>query len=758
MAANKIVYGNRTFEGVDIKSGNCYLEISLLSDALSINTLEFVVASDDTMLVTFTRNDPLTYFHGGRQVGIFYVQTIDRIGVKEYSFSATSAMGLLDEGLHYGGVYAPITFGALVDDICGDVPHFVKTNVREIPVYGWLPIGSPRSNLSQALFAVGASVKTDLNGIIRIEGLWDGVSAEFPKNKMRLGGSVEYESDVTSVVVMEHQYIKASISANTYFEGTTNEGDTITFREPVYDIESSGLTILESGANFVRVGSGSGVITAKPYIHTTKEVIRDVNNSPIKNVRKVEEATLVSIINSSSVADRLVNYYKSNQTIVNDATYNLQAPGAVAEIFHPYDTELVSGCVQSVDINMSTTLKANVNALVDFLPIQTEQIVIYDRFEILTGAGTWTPPEGVTEVRAVLIGGGGAGRNGADGTGRTTSLVGSYSSDNKEIRAAAGSSASGSAHASTQSSSIAAGNGGSGGTAGVQGRVREITLNVDPENGIAYACGGASIATAPGNPTTFGSETSDEGGLLPSGYTDITTGITYALPGASGLTGGNGGASGLNGASVDGVPGGAASAPSSSNYNRNNITHSPGYGASVTSSVSATASFLAGGGGGAGGGSRDTKGTAGTAATIYSSSNIVVGSSSYSQIGAYSYGTQGGRGGNGASGASGATYGSAGDGGGGGGGGGFAATASVSTNITTTLTGGTSGLVLTIYATASTSSFSYPSAYGYGGAGGNGVEGCILLYYGEKRTMGFGPIMTSDNDFFTDSLGRKVIT
>ena len=69
----------------------------------------------------------------------------------------------------------------------------------------------------------------------------------------------------------------------------------------------------------------------------------------------------------------------------------------------------------SLDITVSGTLRAKSKQLVGYRPLQIEQTVIYDEHELLTGSGEWDVPEGVSEVRIVLISGGQAGYNGQSG-------------------------------------------------------------------------------------------------------------------------------------------------------------------------------------------------------------------------------------------------------------------------------------------------------------------------------------------------------
>ena len=102
---NKIIYDERTFTTLDIKSGNLHLASSLLSSQLEANTFTAVVKSNDTTLTNFVRNTPLYYYHNDKLRCIVYIQTVDRIGPDTYKLYGTSAVGRLIEQTHRGGVY-----------------------------------------------------------------------------------------------------------------------------------------------------------------------------------------------------------------------------------------------------------------------------------------------------------------------------------------------------------------------------------------------------------------------------------------------------------------------------------------------------------------------------------------------------------------------------------------------------------------------------------------------------------------------------
>ena len=396
MGNNKIRYLDHVFgEEDDIKKGNCYLVGTLLGDSLSINTLEFDVESDDSTLTQFKRNDPVIYEHNGKQIGIFYVQNIERIGATTYSFSAVSALGILAEGKHYGGIYTGQTVAEILPDICGTVPYEIKTNLTEIKLYGWLPIASPRDNLAQVLFAIGAVIKTDLGGVLRIESLWDGISGELTQNQMYEGPSVKYDSAVTQVVVTEHQYVEGGEETK-LFEGTAQQGDIITFNSPMYELVADGFSILESGANYAKVSGGSGTLKGRAYIHNTREVVRDVSEAAEPNIKTVKDATLVSLVNSTAVAERLANYFQWTETIQAPIVYQGEVPGNRVATWHPYDKTGVTACLESADINLSNTLKADETLLVGFVPPKPETGYITERV-VLTGSGTWKSLPGSLE-------------------------------------------------------------------------------------------------------------------------------------------------------------------------------------------------------------------------------------------------------------------------------------------------------------------------------------------------------------------------
>lgn len=748
MAKNKIVYASYIFSDDDetLRSGNEYQITSLIADELQADTIELEVKCSDKNIVVFTENAPLQYYRENLLRSTYYVQSIKRIGGDKYTISADSAMGLLMKRLHVGGIYTGQTVKEVVNEICGNIPILVKTIFADTKLYGWLPYCKPpessaRNNLAQVLYAIGAALTTDNNGVLRVEPLWDGVSSSIGETRMYFDGSVETEKPISAVTVTEHQYI-AGTNEKELFSGTSQQGDIITFSEPMHSLTATGFTILESGANYAKISSGSGSLKGKTYIHNTRLVTQTVTENAAENVKSVTDATLVSLVNSSAVAKRLADYYKCRETITNGIVSGQEKPGHVVSVYHPYDKKMVSACIVSLDTTISGTLKSEMAALVGFLPPQPETTEYYDDRVTLTGSGEWTVPEGVTSYTRVLIGGGQGGKCGKAGALPTSKV--STQTETRE----------GESHTWTVNykgflvKDLPPAAGGEAGTPGEGGKVLvETVQNAVPGSKVSYSCG-AGGAGAPyaensdkegslGGATTMGGSSSDSGSSNPSGYTDPMTGEVYAVPGIAGVPGGNGvgydadgnliyppdivvnGRSyrhGVQGTAVDFETGNSATSGSFDATSSGGLGGGPAYKANghnggngitptMTSQYNNKKLTMQGG-------------AQGTGATAQPPEKPSV------------YGNGGG----------------AGNGGGGNGQTGWPCMASCTMRDDASYQMGD----LEVYAGAAT-------GRGLGSDGGQGGDGCIIIYYRKKKELQSGPLVTSNNLGLLDSLGRRMI-
>lgn len=654
MGQNRIEYGKRIFQHTDILSGNCVLGNDLIGEALSIDTLEFDVRSEDTILTTFTRNAPLKYYFDSQLVGQFYVTRVEQVGKYRYRFTATSVIGLLDESRHYGGVYSGETSGDIIASILNGVAYTIADKLTGVKMYGWLPVDSRRNNLCQVLFALGASVRKNDDGSLNITLLSNDVTSTITEDRIFDGGSVTHITPATRVDVTEHQYIPNEESI-TLYAGTVETGEIIIFKEPMHSLSAYGATILESGANYAKLSAGTVTLTGKKYTHTTKLVsVASVTEERAENVFSVEDATLVSLPNSLNVAERVLKYYETVEEISSEIVLADERPGDMVAAVHPFGGSATGG-LKDLDITLGSFLRANATVRVGF-EASSPSGNLYENMEIISESGVWTVPDGVSKIRVVLIGGG---RNGSSGgSGTPGGDAGSMYAGN-------------------------AGTGGRGGIGGTGGKVLELTKSV--KGGDSFDV----LIAQPGGDTEFGSESSANGELMKDGYTEVTTGITYALPGQQGRSGSDGIAGTATGTAVKGV----FYPPNGGTYK---TMENIGYVGSAN------------------GGSN-----AWITARYYTDKSLKIEGQAVT----------GAKGIDGYNGSGGSTYGSGGHGGGGGSGGNGAGGYTISVGTGTILHFNSSGYADEIPVSGVSFGTAKGGKGGSGGSGGAGAPGCIIIYY-----------------------------
>lgn len=526
-----------------------FQEVALDESSLSFDTVSVEVCTKTigTQLSALPNNTPIIVYRGGEIKARFVSSGVSRIGPVTYQLTGRSPMGALTGMVHTGGIYTGQTVEEVVKEICGNIPSLIKSVYAGVKLYGWLPYAdgkerSARDNLAQVLFAIGAYLRTDLNGFLRIEPLWDGTASLIDVDRSYTGGTVKYDAPISAVTVTEHQYV-AGTEVKELFSGTAQNGDIITFSEPMHSLSATGFTILESGANYAKISAGTGALTGKAYIHNTRLITQPVTAGAAENVKSVTDATLVSLVNSYAVAKRLADYYRCRETITNDIVSGHEKPGHVVSVYHPYDKKMASACIQSLDTTMSATLKSSMEALVGFTPAQPESAEYFDERVVLTGSGEWKVPENVTAITAVLIGGAQGGHCGHGGNpaeakteSYTETILGELLQRNTDKWALGG-------------------KGGKGGDPGSGGKILQATFDVTPAQKFSFSCGvggfGAAFdvnnwANTPNTPgaegtkTTFGSLDSNSGSVSEIGYTDPVTGEVFAAKGEQGIAGGDG--------------------------------------------------------------------------------------------------------------------------------------------------------------------------------------------------------------------------
>lgn len=716
----------------------------LRADALEADTLDITVLSESGTIRYFDKNEKVEFFRSGSRVGTYHLQSVTRVGPKLYTLSALSAVGLLIVRPHRGGIYTGQTVAEVVAEICGDIPVLIETVYRGIKLYGWLPIASARDSLVQVLFAIGAWLHTDENGTLRVQKLWDGTASVIDFNSVDSRNiHVKHLDPVSAVAVTEHQYI-AGTEDVTLFEGTAQQGDVIEFDEPAHTLTAEGFTILESGANYAILSAGTGKITGKSYIHNRRVVTRTVTEGVAENVEPITDATLVSLVNSSAVAQRMAAYYACREQLTVDINPAAEHAGHVVSLWNEWDKQQTLACIASRETKISGLLKSRTSALVGFLPPQPESSEYFDERVILTGSGEWTVPEGVTSYTRVLIGGGRGGSSGHRGESPAVRASKSWTEKSDALRRYVG---------FNRGVSLEGGKGGEPGDAGDGGKVLvETVTDAVPGAKVSYACGRGGYggafsqgndAGAFGTATTMGGATSDTGSSSEAGYTDAITGEVFAAKGKSGIAGSPGnGYTWSDGKytyrpspsiTVDGVT-------YSAGKDKDEVEGKDGRGDYKIAPYGYVGyRWLGGYGGGAAAGSNGNDGLANGSGDAYIGS-----SSAFATVTA----ARGGAGADATPPAKESRYGCGGTSGHGGGGAGSNGVADARQTSSENISASQASL---------TARDTEPAPGGRGSDGGEAGDGCIIIYYRKFGQVRSGPLVQRGGGLFFDRLNKLFI-
>ena len=723
---NEIIYRKNSITNADIVTGNCLLSHAMTGDTLAADTLDFRIWSDTGLgkvdadfftqegktittqdgkvfrcfvrkdLTDFVAGDSVEYKRDEKMVGKFYLRNVKR-SYKFYDFTCISAIGILGDTLHYGGIYTGQTVAEVAAEILEGLPYEIDPIVGDIKLYGWLPIDTKRNNLQQITIATAIAVRTKPDGTLLLTALSNDIKGTIGANRMAIGGNVAVDTPYSAVQVSEHYYQEIADEIVLFSESSVKT-EFLKFNEPVHDLTVTGGTLIEWGANYAIVEcNGFTEVKAQKYLHTTLTVtIGTVEGLPSDKIYSVNNATLITSLNSSGVAQKLYEAYTKPTTIQSNIFFGNEKAGDVVGVVNPHTGETESAFLKKQDINISNLLLANSDFVVDFTP--SGAVTGYKNRVLLTAGSSWQVPAGVTEIRAILIGGGNGGDGGEDGEpgekGGKFPNIGRKLTNNDLVQFYAQYNGNG-------------GKGGMAGDAGDGGKVLDTgALSVTPGDSLSFsigpggAGGNAGQSGNPGGNTTFAGLSSANGQVMPLGYVDILTGNRFAskmFPGVSGQDG-----AGKNNLDLQNVGGAIWTYINQEGwsgqtvYSGNLGAKPPGYAGYWWRWGSSTYAYSIGGHGG-GGAYGYVDGEDGGSADDKEPNQTIDGG-------------DGGKGADAGASKNGVTYGDGGYGGhgGGGGGGGGAAGNYYYANQEWPGSGGPGGL---------------------GGKGGDGKQGCIIIYY-----------------------------
>ena len=304
----------REFERQELRSVEATEELSIISDELAINTLDFTLDSVEDIDYIFQEKQPVYAYNGKTKIGTFYIDESTRVSKNVYNVSCIDALGILDEDPFAAAIYTNASAKTVLESILGG--HFdleLSEDLQSEKLTGYIEDCTRREALQQVAFALRAVVDTSGSGNVKVWRLSETDPAEIPLNRLYTGGDVSTSAIVTEVRVTAHTY------------------------------STSG-----SGSDTVEVGG-------KTYHHTTAVTAKsnpNVTASTKPNVIEVKDATLVNASNVAAVTQHVFDYYMRRQTHGVKIVMDKEMPGDYVTTTTPWEDQ-ITGTITSMTIKLS---------------------------------------------------------------------------------------------------------------------------------------------------------------------------------------------------------------------------------------------------------------------------------------------------------------------------------------------------------------------------------------------------------------------
>ena len=496
---------------------------------------------------------PITYMHNDNVIGRFYLTGATRINKNDWTITAQSAIGILINQEHNGGIYSVAngdTIKSVIDEIMAglNISYTVSNQIKNQYVAGHLPVASCRDNLLQLCFAFGISILKDVNGDL----LFDYNEPEQPEavltdGRIYAGGKKTKIMPISKATIYEHAfYAVTSLAPVILFDNTNDVAATnqkIIFENPVIvsTITTTGtISVSESNANYAIV-SGVGTLQAVEYTHTIKVLEENTGIATVESKEIVyDNATLVNALNSANCLKRVASYYTTANEVDYDIVVESERPGEMLQYPDPFTDNQVAGLIKQMSIEVSGILKSATKLTEGWLPNHLGNN--FTDYELVTSGISWTADKTGT-VRIYLVSGGSGGQGGHGGAGGNGGSNWSQGGGAGGVAGNAG--AGGKVYAldlevvQGTTYTISLGSGGSGGAGGSGGGGGDGDGWGNPGTGSAGTVGGAGgDTTITVNGTTYSSASGQQ---ISTGLINQFTGDVYAISGINGIAGANGG-------------------------------------------------------------------------------------------------------------------------------------------------------------------------------------------------------------------------
>lgn len=330
LKVEKIIVGViREFDGKELTGASFVHEVDLISNTVPVNVMDAAFRSKDNVEFVFQRKQPVEAYNGNSLVGVYYIETGKRTGVRNYEISCQDIVGVLDMDDYGGGIWIEDT--ALTDilaEVFGNTIAFeISEEYAGSTLRGFIAPGTKRAALQQIAFALGAVADTSGTNAIRLFAPPTSGGEGIPAARTYDGGSVEVSDKVTEVTV----------TAYVIFDERPDEGDE--------SVELNG-------------------VKYRYYTETKHAYNPDVVSTDLQNKIKFTGAYLVNLSNAQNLADNILSYYMRREKYSFKHVLDGQNMGDHCEATLPWDG-VANGNITKMNISVTGITVSDTEMLLD---------------------------------------------------------------------------------------------------------------------------------------------------------------------------------------------------------------------------------------------------------------------------------------------------------------------------------------------------------------------------------------------------------
>jgi len=322
---SRVIFGiERVFNQAELRKVHLIQQVNLISDEVSVNTMDFSLNSLSGLDYIFQTRQPLLAYDDDSLVGVFYIKSAKQRTGNLYDIDSQDAIGVLDEEKISAKMYNAAPLEDALAEIIGDAFEVdIDTALSGATVTGYVPAGTRRQALHVVAFGAMALVDTSGTDKIRVFPARNSNPSVIPQNRIYVGGNVETETPLTTIRVMAHSY------------STTGSGsDTI---------EVDGVT----------------------YYHTA--TVTEIDNPLVsaldkRRVVEISSATTVTPANVSAIAQMVFDYYMRYNKHTAKIVMQGERPGDYVSTVVPW-LDTVTGNITRMDITLSGFAAAEIEVI-----------------------------------------------------------------------------------------------------------------------------------------------------------------------------------------------------------------------------------------------------------------------------------------------------------------------------------------------------------------------------------------------------------